>query len=254
MKSKFLTPLIALALLGGCTQIDAGERGVETAYGAVSSNESIEPGLHIYNPISTSIHAMSVQQIKETGHAHAYTKDIQTANVEFVATFHLDPAHVVTMYKSVGKDWNDAVVPQRILQQIKNEFGRNDAVDLISQRQAATNRITMALSAELLSKGVILDGFDLTNISYDSNFENAIEAKQVAVQNAIKAQNQTVEIAEQGKQTVIRANAEAEAMAVRGKALSENAKLVEYTAVQKWDGHLPQYQMGGATPFINLNK
>lgn len=32
------------------------------------------------------------------------------------------------------------------------------------------------------------------------------------------------------------------------------AKLVEYEAVQKWNGVLPQYMMGGTTPFVNIGK
>ncbi len=41
-------------------------------------------------------------------------------------------------------------------------------------------------------------------------------------------------------------------MRIRAKALEKNLRLVEWEAVQKWDGKLPQYQLGGATPFINL--
>lgn len=43
-------------------------------------------------------------------------------------------------------------------------------------------------------------------------------------------------------------------MEIKSEALSKNKGLTEYEAVQKWDGKLPQYMLGGATPFINLNK
>ena len=46
--------------------------------------------------------------------------------------------------------------------------------------------------------------------------------------------------------------ATAESIRIRASALEANAKLVEWEAVQKWDGKLPVYQMGGAMPFIQL--
>ena len=41
-------------------------------------------------------------------------------------------------------------------------------------------------------------------------------------------------------------------MQIRSQALAQNRGLVEYEAVQKWDGVLPVYMMGDAVPFINM--
>ena len=90
------------------------------------------------------------------------------------------------------------------------------------------------------------------NIDFDDQFETAIKEKQVAEQNALKAKNVTVQIEEQAKQTRIKAEAEAEAMRIKATALERNQKLVEYEAVQKWNGELPQYMGSGAVPFLNL--
>ena len=49
------------------------------------------------------------------------------------------------------------------------------------------------------------------------------------------------------------AEAEAKSMTIRANALTKNKALVEYEAVQRWDGKLPQYMMGNTVPFINLN-
>lgn len=48
------------------------------------------------------------------------------------------------------------------------------------------------------------------------------------------------------------AKAEALAISLRGDALRNNPGVAELNAIQKWDGHLPQYQLGGATPFVNI--
>ncbi len=58
---------------------------------------------------------------------------------------------------------------------------------------------------------------------------------------------------ENAKQQVIAAKAEAESMTIRSQALSQNKGLVEYEAVQKWDGKMPQYMLGNGTmPFVSI--
>ena len=83
-------------------------------------------------------------------------------------------------------------------------------------------------------------------------FEKAIESKVTAEQDALKAKNRTVQIEEEAKQKIISAEAEAKSMAIRANALTRNKALVEYEAVQKWDGKLPQYMLGNTVPFLNL--
>ena len=80
----------------------------------------------------------------------------------------------------------------------------------------------------------------------------AVEAKMVAQQKAIEEQNRTVQIQQQANQTVITAKAAAESMTIRAQALEQNPKLVEWEAVQKWNGVLPVYSLAGAVPFINV--
>jgi hypothetical protein len=76
----------------------------------------------------------------------------------------------------------------------------------------------------------------------------------VAVQRATEEKNKTVQVQEQAKQQVITATAQAESMRIRATALASNPKLVEYEAVQKWDGKLPTQMLGGVTPFLNVNQ
>ena len=102
-------------------------------------------------------------------------------------------------------------------------------------------------------KYISVTDFQITAINYSDVFERAIESKVTAEQEALKAKNKTVQIEEEAKQKVIAAEAEAKSMAIRAQALSQNKSLVEYEAVQKWNGEMPQYMMGNSVPFINLS-
>jgi regulator of protease activity HflC (stomatin/prohibitin superfamily) len=49
------------------------------------------------------------------------------------------------------------------------------------------------------------------------------------------------------------AEAEAKAISLKGEALRQNPNVVQMSAIEKWDGHLPTYNGGGALPFVNLS-
>lgn len=136
---------------------------------------------------------------------------------------------------------------------MKEVIGKYEAVQLISKREEAIAEIYAGIESKLLEKLITLKNFQVTNVDFNDAFENAVEAKVVAIQQAEEAKNKTVKIKEEADQRIISAKAEAESMRIRSQALQQNKGLVDYEAVQKWDGKLPEMMMGNSMPFINLN-
>ena len=247
--------LMTVALLSttacGFEIVDTGHRGVETKFGEVVG-EALPEGLHTYNPFTSNIVEMDTRVLRVDSKEQTYTKDVQLTKLKYTINFHLqrDKAHIV--YRDVGISWQEKLVDPVVKGAVKGVIGRWDAVDLIANRERATREIHDAMVKELSSKNVTLVSFELTDISYQPEFEKAVEAKVKAIQHAIRAKNQTVRIEEEAKQKVIAAQAEAESMRIRANALTQNKALVEYEAVQKWNGVLPQYVLGGSVPMINI--
>ena len=255
-RNLVIVAVAAVVLIGAVTGfgikvIDTGNRGVKTRFGKVVG-ESLDEGLYFYNPITTKIQELEVRVLKVSGETQTYTKDVQQANIRFAINFSLDKAHVHDVYQTLGLDWQNRVLPQVIEGSLKATIGKWDAVDLIGNREKATVEAEQAIREGLKDKFIIVNRFEMTNISYENAFEQAVERKVIAIQNASQAKNKTIQIEEEAKQQVISAKAEAESMAIRARALSQNKSLVEYEAVQKWDGKLPQYMMGNSVPFINM--
>ena len=235
----------------GFQKVDTGHRGVKVTYGKVVS-ESLPEDMYFYNPFSSDIVEMDVRILKWEAATQAYTKDVQQATVNFVLNYRLDPSRAHIMYREVGKDWSEKLVGQVVVESIKREVGQHEAVDMVSQRDKAARSIETEVKEKLMVRDVIVTNFQLTNIDYTPEFEHAVEAKVVAQQKAIEEANRTKQIEEQKTQAILRAEGEAESIRIRANALAQNAKLVEWEAVQKWDGKMPQYMLGGATPFINI--
>lgn len=250
---KQLSALALILTLSGCgfEIVDTGHRGVETNLGKVVS-DSLPEGIYFYNPFTSHVVELDVRTQTQTVDTSVYTKDVQQAEVSGVINYNLDKTKVHIVYQEVGSNWDEVLVPQVLQGSIKNVIGKWDAVDLVANRDKATVAIKESIQAGLENRGVTVTHFEISNIDFADKFEEAVEAKVVAIQRASESENKTKQIQEEAKQKVIGAKAEAESMRIRANALSQNKGLVEYEAVQKWNGVLPQYSLGGATPFISI--
>ncbi len=255
MKFVKIALMVSTMLVAGCAEIvDEGNRGIRKNLGQVDK-VALTPGMWWYNPFTTSIEEMNVQSTPFTAKITTYTKDIQQADISYQLNFHLDPAGAAKFYSQVGVGGESKILPPMTTSVVKRVFGRWTAVSAIASRGDIQSNIQTILGNELLKKGLILDNFEIADISYTKAFEDAVEAKEVATQRAIEEVNKTRQVEEQGRQVVITAEAQAKAMKVQADALASNPKLIEYEAVKKWRGEVPQYVGGGSPiPFINLNK
>ena len=243
--------LLLIILCNPIAMVGVGERGVKVTLGKVSP-ESYTEGVHFVTPFIQKIHTMDVKTQKSNPATTVFTKDIQQARLVYVVNYNLQPENVHKMYREVGKDYKEKILIPIVEGTVKNVIGGWNASDLIANRAKATNDILATLKEQLNDNYIDVTDFQITDIDYSDAFERAIESKVTAEQEALKAKNQTVQVQEEAKQKVISAEAEAKSMAIRANALTQNKALVEYEAVKKWDGVLPQYMMGNSVPFVNL--
>ena len=259
-RRELATPLVVLALIivfivlcNPIAMVGVGERGVKVTLGRVSP-ESFSEGIHLITPFISKIKTMDVKTQKENITTSVYTKDIQQAKISYVINYNLQPENAHKMYREVGMMYRDTVLMPIVEGTIKDVIGKWNAQDLVANREEATNEILEKLIRQATPKYINVTGFQIVNITYSDVFERAIESKVTAEQEALKAKNKTVQIQEEAKQKLISAEAEAKSMSIRANALTQNKALVEYEAVQKWDGKLPEYVLGNSMPFINIGK
>lgn len=281
--------LVALLLCSisfmGFEQVNAGHRGIKLVWGKVVS-DSLPEGLYFYNPISSNIVTMDTRLQKRTTRLETYTKDIQQTTMDITVNFYVDPNNAHVLFQRVGKEYVSTLIAPALLSSVKDVVGKVEADKFINNRELVTEEIKVKLSAALDGSHVIIQSISIEDIAFSGAFEAAIEAKQIATQEAIKSQNETVRIEEEGKQQVIKARAEsdsqkaqsdaaayaieveskakaeairqmglaeAEAIREKSKALSQNAKLVELTKAEKWNGQLPQNMYSsGPVPFMDI--
>jgi len=258
-KRVFGIPILVLLLLvclivmvNPFVMVGPGERGIKIRLGQVQS-ASYGEGLHLIMPFIDKFRTMDVKTQRNTKTTAVYTKDIQQARITYVLNYNVEPSSVNRLFQQVGLDYENKILIPVVEGTIKDIIGKWNAQDLIANREKATGDILFKLQEQLKDNYLVVTDFQMTEINYSDVFEKAIESKVTAEQEALKAKNKTVQVQEEARQKVIAAEAEARSMAIRAQALSQNKSLVQYEAVQKWDGKMPQYMLGNSVPFINVS-
>ena len=277
--------VVSLSCLG-FKQVDAGHRGIKLVWGKVVS-DSLPEGLYFYNPISTNIVTIDTRLQKKTTQLETYTKDIQQTTMYITVNFFVDPNNAHILYQRIGLNYSNTLIEPALLSAVKDVVGKVEADKFINNRELVTEEIKQKLSKSLDGSNVVVQSVSIEDIAFSGAFEAAIEAKQIATQEAIKSQNETVRVEEEGKQRVIKARAESdskkaqsdadayaieveskakaeairqmglaesEAIREKSKALAQNANLVELTKAERWNGALPQNIYGsGPIPFLDIS-
>lgn len=258
MNIKALGIALSALAIAGCGQIDSGHTGLKLSFGKVVS-EPLGPGLWFYNPIGGSLVIYDCREQRADFRMNAYTKDVQSAEFQIVVTFALNQHFITDLHNTIGRDYREKILAPAVIGVTKDVVGQWEADKLINGREQATREILTQVKAALRGKPVEVSSIIIANIDYSDVFEKAIEDKQVAMQNAIRAKNRTQEVEEEARQKVIAAEAEAKAMQTKGDALKANPSLVQLQAIDKWDGRAPQTLvvgsdvapiLGGAAPTV----
>lgn len=235
--------------------IKAGERGVVLNWGAVS-DKIFNEGIHFRIPIMQKIAVLDVKTVKHEVKSIAYSKDIQTVDATIALNYRLKSEDVNKLWQEIGKDYEMRIIDPAIQESIKATTAKFTAQDLIEKRNEVKDEIKKALTERLFGRYIIVEDFSIVNFDFSDAYEIAVEAKQVAQQSALKAENDLKRIEVEAEQRVAQAKAEAEAIKIQAESISAQggAEYVNLKAIEKWNGALPTYTLGNSVPFVNINK
>jgi len=250
--------VLAMTAYGSWFIVDPGFKGIITRAGGVQ--EAIyDEGFHFKLPLIETAHQVSVQTITDASdNLDAGTKDLQAVHSTMAVQFSIDP----TMVKEVYRNYRNVdmlsykVVQPAVAEVLKAVVARYEAAELLTKRQEVHTEIVAKLREKLQPHWVFVKDVNITNFKFSKGFDEAVEAKVTAEQNAQKALNDLARIKTEGEQAIVTAKANAEAIRVQAEAVMKQggAEYVQLQAIAKWDGRLPQYNGAGAVPFVNIGK
>lgn len=230
--------------------VGPGERGILLQLGNMQG--IYDSGLHFKIPLIQNVVLMDVRTQKIQDPVDAASKDLQSIHTLVALNYHVDPAKVDVLYQEIGLSFEDRIIRPALQESVKATTAQFTAEELITKRAEVKENIKAKLVERLSKSYMNIVDFSIVDFKFSEDFEAAIESKQTAVQTALKAENDLRRIEIEAKQQIETAKADAESIRIQGEALKENQGLVQLKFVEKWNGVLPYYMMGDATPLINL--
>lgn len=245
--------LIVAIIFKPFTIVNAGERGVVLQFGKVQDGV-LDEGIHPIIPVVTSVKNMSVRVQQNSFTADAASKDLQKVSTQLAVNWHIDSAQVNKIFQRVGdqEEIITRIITPAVSEVLKAATAKKTAEEIITKRNDLKAEIDENLATRLADYNVIVDDVSLVDFSFSPEFSKAIEAKQIAEQEAKQAEFIALKASKEAVAEVNRAKGQAEAQ--RLQRLTLTRELLQKQAIEKWDGRFPTVMGGnGALPLINLD-
>lgn len=212
--------------------------------------------LHFKVPFITKSVTYNIQTQKLEATADASSKDLQTVSASIVVNYKYKESEVVKLYKNVWKE--DKVAEKIITPAVQEVFkaivAKYSAEQLITERSTVSKDIEDTLNKRLEPYGVQIQLFNIVNFDFSKSFNDAIEAKVTAEQEALAEKNKLEKVKYESDQKVVAAEAQAKAIEIQAKAIQSQGgkEYVNLKWIEKWDGKLPVTVAWEDTSFIMM--
>lgn len=260
-----ITVFVLIVLFNSFTVVNEGYIGVKYQFGKIVTSD-LSAGLNLHIPFIEEIQEVDTREQIYSVQTNAYTSDTQTVDqLSLKLNYCYDGTKLSEIIRTIGiANVETKLLVPNVAKIAKNEIGKVRAEDLVQSRSEVQNAIYESLKETLEPSGIIVTAFAIENLSFDAAFEQSIQAKVIAAQDALKMQNKTAEKEEEAKQKVIAAQAEADSQKIKADAeayaikavqeqLANSPNYVDYLKINNWNGELPQAIGNEVNPFFALD-
>mmetsp|Transcript_18138 Transcript_18138/g.25149 ORF Transcript_18138/g.25149 Transcript_18138/m.25149 type:complete len:322 (-) Transcript_18138:128-1093(-) len=150
------------------------------------------------------------------------SKDLQMVTIAIRVLHKPDPSNLVKIYRFMGMNYDERILPSIMNECAKAVVARYNANELLTKRAEVSADITVELRARAANFNVILEDVAITHLAFSPEYAKAVEAKQVAQQDAERAKYIVIGAMEEKKTIITKAKGEAESAELIGTAVKKN--------------------------------
>ena len=262
--------LLVLCLLCAtcCTVVDSSEVGIKFKKFDLTEQGTLKAtpvsGWTFYNPITTSVYTYPVyiQRVDYTPFT-VTTKDAAIFEMDPVLAYQLNrdkATEVFATYRRPLKDIEQGYMRTCVYDAYRIVANGYTSDELMGSRAKFESEVRAMLESSMNAEGFLVKEFT-SQITPPESLRKMIDAKNAAIQSALRAENEVKDAEANAKIAIAKAEGEARALKIKADgeayynrtvAASLNELLVKQDAIEKWDGKLPTYNGGGAVPFLNI--
>jgi regulator of protease activity HflC (stomatin/prohibitin superfamily) len=238
--------LVAVVTIASSVKpIPAGEVGVVYRFGEIVGQKS--EGIAVVAPWE-KIHKANIRTQRQTfSQVTAASAETQDVFLQITVNYSLSANAVQDLFRDVGTNWFDVLVPSRVANYTKAETAKYKTVDIIPQRESIRRAIRDRIAADLEPYSITISDLLIDNIDFMPSFKEAIESKQVQTETAKREQEKVAEEEAKADQARARAQGESDAAIIRAEGVAESNRLIsesltpavlQYQAIEKLAGNV----------------
>lgn len=249
----FLIFVILLILFNPFVIVNAGERGVLMQFGQVQER-ILGEGLHAIIPLINTVKKLSVRIQKQEISAEASSKDLQEIFTDVALNWHIIPEESNAIFQTIGNEQEiiAKIINPAVEEVLKAVMAKYTAEEIITNRGEVKAGVDDLLTARLGNYHIKVDDISLVHVHFSERFSEAVEAKQIAEQEAKKAGFAVLKAMKEAEAKINLAIGEAESQKLLRDTLTP--EIIQRQAINKWDGKLPLIMGNDDAKILDINK
>jgi regulator of protease activity HflC (stomatin/prohibitin superfamily) len=173
---------------------------------------------------------------------------MQEVQARVAINYRINEQDVDKLYKNIGESYETIILNPAVSESVRSTTAKYTSDELISKRIEVSEQIKSLLTEKLIGKYVSIDSLNIISFEFSENFNKAIEEKQIAEQETMKAKHELEKIRIETEAKLLLAKSEYDAlMLMKEVGITDEMLLLEY--IKKWDGMLPD-SMGENDPVV----
>ena len=248
--------VILLIILRSFSTVPTGFVGIRTRFGKASEN-IVQEGLNYKIPIIENIYLLDCRTQKSEVNCGTASRDLQEVSLNVVINYNVKRENAYELFKNVGPNYESIIISPAILESVKSVTAQYTAEELITKRSEVSDKMEETLIAKIENRGFTVVDFNITDLDFSMVYNQAIENKQVAEQQAKQAQYELEKAKIENEKKIAEAEANAKVMQIQNESTTDSAlKLKEIELkqqlIQKWNGVLPTTMSGDVTSILDI--
>ena len=214
--------------------IRSGEVGLRVRFGKIIDS-NLSEGFNLKIPYIEKIVKVNIKVQKVELNTMAASKDLQDIATVIAVNYRVEGDNASSLYRTVGNSYEEVILEPAIQESVKSVISKYTAEEVVTSRTEVSSNSLEELQAKVSKYGIVIDSFNIINLTFSEEYSNAVEEKQVAEQKLATAKLEA-------EAKLVEAEASKKANDLLKQSLTD--ELIAKQFIEKWDGKLPSTYAG----------